>query len=282
MDITHTFRSIVQQKAIHSKHTVQSPKQPNWKTLGDEFDKEAYRIAAHAGYAQPVKGPDGLSGPLTDKDRDEIDFQAKMIIRRCMERIRTLDEQENARQQNLVAPALPKWIAQAVVNLSTTQMDIVAVHRSGVLWWLNCKLMDASKIQKDQQEARVMRALEKSNNQLSNAIPRPKSSTLLGEPTHPTPTQIPAELAEEDEFERSLDPQELQQMQMENDAMLEELENTLDQVKGAEKALMDIASLQSELANHLAIQTAQTDKIYQDAIQDDGIGAHANGSSSFS
>jgi len=126
-------------------------------------------------------------------------------------------------------------------------------------WLLNQQLTQVSKIQKDQQEIRLNREIEKSENQLSRS-----TAVLL-----PPPQHIPAQEEEQielDAFEEMLSKEQMQILEKENSVMLENLNNTLNQIKSAEKALLEISTLQTQLTNHLAAQTLQTDRLYADAV----------------
>ncbi|KAI8367720.1 hypothetical protein BD560DRAFT_399360 [Blakeslea trispora] len=136
--------------------------------------------------------------------------------------------------------------------------DVLSVHRSSITWLLNQQLMQVSQIQKDQQEIRLTREIEKSENQLFK-------STYSEAPVIAEPSPLEPE-SEENPFEQELTDEQMQILEKENSTMLEELSNTLNQVKNAEKALLEIATLQTQLTNHLAAQTIQTDRLYADAI----------------
>ncbi|KAI8370584.1 uncharacterized protein BYT42DRAFT_582943 [Radiomyces spectabilis] len=219
---------------------------------------------------------------LTDRERDEIDFQAKLIIRRCMDRVKELEEAEKLRQQKeaqLPANRLAHFLSSVLISSSAATEDTLAVHRSSITWLLNKRLMDVSKLQKDQQEIRLTRQLEKSENQLhrtaaANDIPPPVLFDLSAKPTKSTTTttalSTDQSLQELDTFEAQLSQEQLQVLEKENATMLEELNNTLNQVRTAEKALLEISTLQTQLTNHLAIQTIQTDKLYADAVMSTG------------
>ncbi|KAG0177384.1 hypothetical protein DFQ28_010295 [Apophysomyces sp. BC1034] len=212
---------------------------------------------------------------LTDNERDEIDFQAKMIIRRCMDRIEELEEAEKLRQEKEAAKPVSRLASffNNVVLANTTTEDVLTVHRSSITWLLNNRLTEASKIQKEQQEIRLTREIEKSENRLFRTtaiIPPPANlDPPSAKPTKSTITawdQSQAQQQEMDAFEEQLSKEQLQMLEEENSQMLEELSNTLNQVHSAEKALLEISTLQSQLTNHLAVQTVQTDKLYADAI----------------
>ncbi|KAJ2956372.1 hypothetical protein NQZ79_g7753 [Umbelopsis isabellina] len=241
---------------------------------------------------------------LTDNERDEIDFQAKMIIRRCMDRVKDLEEAERIRQENVRsknAKQLSRFLSSILATPETVNSeDMLAVHRSGVIWLLNKRLMEVSQIQKNQQETRLMRAVEKSENQLHlSSLPpsqmmmqqnqKPTKSTLSrsdnleveskfqqlfdNKPTFPKPAAETIDdtsdsLADTgNAFEEQLSQDQIQMLERENASMLTEMENTLNQVRDAEKALLEISTLQSQLSSQLAVQTVQTDQLYADAIE---------------
>lgn len=199
---------------------------------------------------------------LTDRERDEIDFQAKLIIRRCIDRIKELETSEKLRQEQEAAKPTHR-LAQflSAVLLPPSTEDVLFVHRSSITWLLNQQLMKVSQIQKDQQEIRLMREIEKSENQLSKSMLNSSKSSVA-----PPVVTYEAQVIEENPFEQQLSQEQVQMLEKENSIMLEDLNNTLNQVKSAEKALLEISTLQTQLTNHLAVQTVQTDKLYADAI----------------
>ncbi|GAB5586736.1 hypothetical protein Unana1_01636 [Umbelopsis nana] len=239
---------------------------------------------------------------LTDKERDEIDFQAKMIIKRCMDRVKDLEEAERLRQEAVKSHSV-KQLSRFLSSILTTSDaaksdDLLAVHRSSVVWLLNKRLMEVSQLQKNQQETRLMRAVEKSENQL-HLSSLPPTRSMLSQSQKPTKSTIPIDhtaksdpesrfqqlfdgriatpKAQEETdldpwvdtgnaFEEQLSQDQLQMLERENATMLSEMENTLNQVREAEKALLEISTLQSQLTSHLEVQTAQTDQLYADAI----------------
>ncbi|KAL9545698.1 hypothetical protein MBANPS3_007034 [Mucor bainieri] len=216
-------------------------------------------------------GGGGGGNHLTDRERDEIDFQAKLIIRRCIDRIKELEESEKMRQRNEAAkPAsrLAHFLGTLTQNSGGgggggvnegSKEDVLFVHRSSMTWFLNQQLMQVSQIQKEQQEIRLTREIEKSENQLS------KSTKPVYRPEAVDPQQHMVQ-QDENPFEQALSQEQIQMLEKENSVMLEDLNNTLNQVKSAEKALLEISTLQTQLTNHLAAQTIQTDKLYADAI----------------
>ncbi|KAI9348357.1 snare-complex protein syntaxin-18 N-terminus-domain-containing protein [Pilaira anomala] len=301
-NITIEFRHLVEKKASNVPHKPNKKRRERHEEESyDIFTKEAYRIYQHIDSlrrflltirpaylstsnrpsrlnARPTKASEPtLEGDslfalfsnnihnLTDRERDEIDFQAKLIIRRCMDRMKELETSEKLRQQREASKA-SHILAQF---FSSGTEDVLFVHRSSITWLLNQQLMKVSQIQKDQQEIRLMREIEKSENQLSKSTYN-QPVVFESQQDMPVVAAVVEEEEEENPFEQQLSQEQVQMLEKENSVMLEELNNTLNQVKSAEKALLEISTLQTQLTNHLAAQTAQTDKLYADAIATTG------------
>ncbi|KAI8067893.1 hypothetical protein BC940DRAFT_238735 [Gongronella butleri] len=190
---------------------------------------------------------------LTDQERDDIDFQAKLVLRRCMDRVKDMEEAERLRVDS-VQSKKQGWKRLLSSHLDATQ-DTLAMHRSNMLWLLNKRLMDVSRLQKDQQQIRLERVLSKSENHLFSSQSR--AMQLRQPQPHDDDDDDP--LAE-------LSAEQVQLLEKENETMLEEMNSTLNEVHQAEKALMEISGLQTQLANHLAVQTLQTDQLYGDSL----------------
>lgn len=221
-------------------------------------------------------------GSLTDNERDEIDFQAKVIIRRCMDRIKELEHAEKVRKEKEVT-ASTKGIAGFLGSLlipseSTLARDTLALHRSSMIWLLNKRLAQVSELQKSQQEIRLQRELEKSENQLYRSSEMAFSAqSLMDEEKDEEDNKgqyssnnnnngLVQEEMPMDAFQEQLSQEQLQVLERENSTMIEELNNTLNQVRNAETALLEISTLQNQLTEHLAAQTVQTDQLYADSI----------------
>jgi len=244
--------------------------------VSDEFVREALRVYAHisslgallhrirAAYLKDVRTSDKttfsfhqlLADPsiavttLTDKQRDQVDVEVKTLIRQCKDRVRTLESVENARRTS--APS-SSWVKGLFVDPRLQAVsDLLAAHRSGITWFLNQKLSQVSSIQAKQQEIRVQRQIEKSQTLLPSASEKYR------------PAYVPPDETDQEQ-DPSLTPALLQQLESENKSLLLEFESSLTQVRAAEKALIDIASLQTELANHLVSQTQLTDALYEEA-----------------
>ncbi|GAO50622.1 hypothetical protein SAICODRAFT_66730 [Saitoella complicata NRRL Y-17804] len=295
-DLTATFRSLVQKHQQASSHdsaqTVRKRKRhPGLVPTEDEYMKEARRIYAHisdlrnfllsvrqaylnistassrshrgngtsVSALRPGAGVSEIRH-LTDKERDEIDYEVRMILTQSWERVRRLEEAEQVRRTALENRLgfVSRWLRDPTEE---DMNDLLSAHRSGVTWFLNQKLAKVSGMQKEQQEIRVMRQVEKSKSML-HATP----VFATQHRNSPGPTLPPADDTTAKELEALLTPQQLQALESENKSMLEEFSSTLDQVRGLEKALMEISSLQNVLVQHLVQQTELTDQLYDEAV----------------
>jgi syntaxin 18 len=72
--------------------------------------------------------------------------------------------------------------------------------------------------------------------------------------------------SDEPSIESQLSPSQLQALESENSALLENMESTLSSVLSAERSLLEISSLQTELVKNLVQQTEITDRLYEEAV----------------
>jgi len=174
--------------------------------------------------------------------------------------------------------------------------DFLAAHHSSITWYLGRRLAEASQTQKEMQEERVKRQLERTRTLGSGATrealtmgSKEPPSVLSQQPgswlggasssliaatigssvSHDThrvqPIDIPLSSDDEDE-EIELSASQILQFETENANILRTVQDTLESVQQAESRLMDISALQMELVTHLTKQTELTDQLYEDAI----------------
>ncbi|WVQ93211.1 hypothetical protein IAU59_000275 [Kwoniella sp. CBS 9459] len=109
---------------------------------------------------------------LTDKERDEIDLRARMILRRCKDRVGVLELSEQARKskapsssshtQQAILSFLPSLLAsEEQTNLSRIYPPIITAHRASVLWYLNTYMSKLTTTVSDLQEERFKRREER-------------------------------------------------------------------------------------------------------------------------
>ncbi|KAF9306673.1 hypothetical protein BGZ74_004371 [Mortierella antarctica] len=120
---------------------------------------------------------------LSDKDRDSIDTQVKVMMRQIKGAIEELEELEQDRRKNQQkGSAAPGGIfatglshLMAAVAGPSGSVDSMAQHRQGVTLYLNERLAALATLHKDQYEARIAREMEKRESSLFKALPKPSS-----------------------------------------------------------------------------------------------------------
>lgn len=166
--------------------------------------------------------------------------------------------------------------------------EALAQHRSLITFYLNALLADVSQRQRDQQEARVQRQLEKAQSlgalganvgpfgtEMTTAAAAANGSGS-GTATAPRPTTssssfIPG-VNDDDEDEEdnplgsTLTAEQVQQFEAEESALLKATQTDLDALHKAESSLLEIAALQTQLVSHLTQQAELTDQLWEDAI----------------
>lgn len=302
--------------------------------IGKEYVKEAYTILNHittltrmlANIRKPYLNVDSRSPlgrqtsrnidlddkesawagikHLSNEERDQIDLQARVILTRCSDRVKEMEVIEKRRAElvasksSTLARLLPARLRQ---DASSVSSDLLAAHHAGITWYLSRRLADASQTQKEMQEERVKRQLERTrtlgsgaareaqhmtagSHTSTSAQPQNKnagswlggaSSSLLAatigaspqdsRSTLPPTTYVPTPSEDEDE-ELELSASQILQFEKENANILQSVQDTLESVQQAESRLIDISTLQMELVNHLTRQTELTDQLYEDAM----------------
>ncbi|KAK7061641.1 snare protein syntaxin 18/UFE1 [Favolaschia claudopus] len=245
---------------------------------------------------------------LSNQERDQIDLQARVILTRCADRVKEMEAIEKRRIELVASKAnpltrfLPARLRQDSASLAS---DVVAAHHSSITWYLNRRLTEASQSQKEMQEERVKRQMERSKTLGSGAAREAltvgtdplfnaaepaasggsswlggASSSLiaatLGAPSEKQRSSGPPSIKpgdipppspdDDDDDDIELSASQILQFETENANILRNVQDTLESVQQAESRLMDISALQMELVQHLTQQTELTDQLYEDAI----------------
>ncbi|KAK4163390.1 hypothetical protein QBC43DRAFT_370842 [Cladorrhinum sp. PSN259] len=318
-DLTTAFNALLKGREAPST-------KPFTTNTADEFLKEAYRInalvarlhselrnlrQAYLSTAAPrkthhLRNVSSSQKPisLTDRDREEIDANAKMTLRDLNARIRALEDAEQLRQSTETAllskrfsrglGALGSWVAgSAGLNLpKKTDEHLLAestarqlgAHRESIILYLRTRLQETAKTQQKMMETRLTREMEKNRSVLAktrsangwNATAATASTTTTSSST------IPLQEEEERRLQKPRPPlsqdddltQEQKQMfEKGNHDMLKHFESTLDKVRTAEKSLLEIAELQNLLVGNLTTQSAHIDQLVAESFETtEGIG----------
>ncbi|KAH9017613.1 hypothetical protein EDB85DRAFT_2015353 [Lactarius pseudohatsudake] len=224
---------------------------------------------------------------FTNAERDQIDMQARTILARCADRVRGMESLEKQRAERVARTSNPLYRLLPALLLSDnviTASEFVSAHCAGVTWYLTRRLTQVSQMQRDMQEERVRREIERTRT-LGSGVARelvgtnvgasqPGSTSWFGSassalgaswvtPQHAPPEELDP-LGSDDEVE--LSASQIQQFEAENAQILRSAEDSLATVQQAEARLLEISALQAELIAQLTRQTEVSDQLYEDAI----------------
>ncbi|KAK2591976.1 hypothetical protein QQS21_010312 [Conoideocrella luteorostrata] len=272
------------------------------------FVKEAYRINAHItslhkelkdvrqaylSTAQPRRTPSrALSGKpqvLTDREREDVDVNAKQMIRELNASIRALDDAEQLRRETESAVirkkyasglnALSSWASGGGATSKTAehaaaegQAQQTEIHRDGILWFLRKRLELCCRTQQDMMEARLTREMEKTRGMLAApagdfaAFPPISEKAWKAATIHENDSDDAASRDMAAPFTQGLTQEQVQMFEEGNQDMMQHYESTLDKVRTAEKSLFEISELQSLLVNNLAIQSEHIEQLVSDSF----------------
>ncbi|KAI9842806.1 MAG: hypothetical protein M1837_006909 [Sclerophora amabilis] len=236
---------------------------------------------------------------FTDAQRDEIDAESKRFLHELHVAVQNLSDAEQIRQKTESTLArghakngfgmLGRWAAGGAGSEKSPEEQIeeartntIKIHRESVLWYLRRKLESCGDTQRTMMETRLMREVEKSKSALYKTQGMKATPTgfqgangdfpgiMSGGPGHRPSHSIGAQATHLDESEKTrietqLSQDQLQLFAEENQDMLKHYEDTLDQVRSAERSLVEISELQTTLADNLATQTAHIDQLVADS-----------------
>ncbi|KAI0150732.1 hypothetical protein GGR57DRAFT_471395 [Xylariaceae sp. FL1272] len=208
-DITPAFNGLLK------KHEAPSTRGRLSLDNIEDFLKEAYRINSHItslhtelrairqsylSTAQPRKNvlrsaqKDRQAMPLSDREREEIDANAKKMLRQLDASIRGLADVEKTRADvetqviykkfSRGLGALGSWAAGGISGgkspehiAAEEKAKSISTHRDGVLWLLRHHLQECAQTQQRMMEIRIMREVEKNRSVLAKA--RAQDATFL-------------------------------------------------------------------------------------------------------
>lgn len=204
---------------------------------------------------------------MTDKQRDEIDYEARMILQQQTSRLRALEDLEKQRIERYNSRSTMAKFMQDPKAEGTEHT--IQLHRAGIFWYLNDLLKTVSDLHASQQQIRLSRQLEKAKSTFHHV---PEGATNKRTPSgNMTATALNNEESSSSTHQgnvnQTLSPQLQTELENENNALLDELELSLDKAKSAEKSMYEISQLQSELATHLSSQSDMIQNLLENASQ---------------
>jgi syntaxin 18 len=193
---------------------------------------------------------------MTDKQRDEIDYEARMILQQQKSRLRALEDLEKQRIEKYSARSAMSKFMEDLRTEGTNKT--VQLHRAGIFWYLNDLLKEVSDFHAAQQQIRLSRQLEKAKSTFHH-VPESHSTkaAVVDEQNQAVKTTNTEQFSAELQME----------LENENNALLDELQVSLDKARSAEKSMYEISQLQTDLANHLTTQNEMIENLLENAFQ---------------
>lgn len=145
----------------------------------------------------------------------------------------------------------------------------VAAVRESIILYLQTKLKDASTIQQEMMDARLSRAEEKAKSILAKStVGASIQHALDEEPSTGKRKQYSGDLEREatrPSTTEQLTQEQLQMFQEENHELLKHYEDQLDQVRTAERSILEISELHTTLHANLSQQAEHIEQLVQDS-----------------
>ncbi|KAI1205822.1 uncharacterized protein F4807DRAFT_253680 [Annulohypoxylon truncatum] len=234
---------------------------------------------------------DKQSRPLSDREREEIDANSKKMLRELNASIRRLADVEQARSeiesrviQKKFARglgALGAWAAGGMAiskspehTAAEERAKTISTHRDSVLWLLRHRLQECVQTQQNMMEIRLMREMEKNRSVLAKSRRQEAPLAVVGnmhetggaaESKRRASQPLPPEESPSHAPTGDLTEEQIQMFEKDNQDMLKHYESTLDQVRTAEKSLLEISELQTQLIDTLTTQSAGIEQLVADS-----------------
>jgi len=175
---------------------------------------------------------------LTESERDEIDTQSRIELKKYDERLKYLEKYEKKRANSKQFSIFNK-----------SQSSAINKHREGILLSLNFELRDTSKMLLDMQETRLSRKRDIELGDFDKKIASVNVEAFDQE-------LIPETLDQKGNNPfNELSQEQLQVLQNENSEILDAKLEDLAKVEQISKSVIEIAQLESQLAAHLTVQS---------------------------
>ncbi|KAL8817068.1 MAG: hypothetical protein Q9223_004033 [Gallowayella weberi] len=236
---------------------------------------------------------------FTNPQHDQLDAESKSLLRSLHASIHQLEEAETLRQETArklqahkhskrygFGGAIGRWAAGDSNDLDQTLSpeehwaqvgrETLKAWRESVIWYLKKKLEEAGEVQRSMMDRRLQREMERSKSQLYKSRGSKGVDVGLDGPITVGGTKgmngyvgDGAVMEEEDKRrmgEEGLSEEQKQVFREENEGMLRHYEDTLDQVRTAEKSMIEVSELQTTLVANLETQSSNIEQLVADSI----------------
>ncbi|KAL8861314.1 MAG: hypothetical protein Q9178_002186 [Gyalolechia marmorata] len=236
---------------------------------------------------------------FTNPQRDQLDAESKSLLRSLHASIHQLEEAETLRQETArkiqahkhsrrygFGGAIGRWAAGDSNDLDKALSpeeqweelgrETLKAWRESVIWYLRKKLEEAGEVQRSMMDRRLQRELERSKSILYKTRGSKGVDVGLEAPIRVAGTKgtngyiggggVMEEEERRRKGEEGLSEEQMQMFREENEGMLRHYEDTLDQVRTAEKSMIEVSELQTTLVANLETQSSNIEQMVADSL----------------
>ncbi|KAL8973754.1 MAG: hypothetical protein Q9197_002002 [Variospora fuerteventurae] len=239
---------------------------------------------------------------FTPPQRDQLDAESKSLLRSLHASIRQLEEAETLRQETArklqqhkhsrrfgFGGALGRWAAGDDMNGDESRLspeerwenagrETLRAWRESVVWYLRKKLEEVGEVQRGMMEKRLQREAERSKSVLYKSRGSVKGVDVgfgdfpsgegggMGMNGYTKQNDVAVEEEDKKNGEHGLSEEQMQLLKEENEGMLKHYEDTLDQVRTAEKSMLEVSELQNTLVANLETQSSNIEQLVADSV----------------
>ncbi|AAS52140.2 ADR220Wp [Eremothecium gossypii ATCC 10895] len=256
-----------------SKGVTQSNGSMEKFRIKDTFVKECSELARHILELRKVltslEGPYLSEGEMSEREKDDFDVEARLRLQQYVEKLKYLEKYEATRQQARKVKGDALGLMGLINGWSHTMAGFHQTtnqHRLGILQsvglWLTATSVQLSQMQRERLSRQ--RELESIDFNAQLYVP----TTLVSAVSHsPAVETTHEEIKQYEETMSMLTQEQLQVLQTEHEELLNQKMQELEKVQKLSKTVIEVASLQNELATHLHVQT-QNINVLLDANDD--------------
>ncbi|CUS24819.1 LAQU0S20e00584g1_1 [Lachancea quebecensis] len=269
-DITPLFRKYVTVFSEDEKRNIdtaaQNNKQPSKKYMvNDTFVKECSELLRHILELQKVvislKPQYESESDLSEREKDDFDTEVRLLIQQYFGKLKFLGKYEEKRQQIIKDRFLTNSDSEllSLFRPRDEQLELFHLtnnrHRDGVLQSLNMLLSSIfSSISKMQQQ-RLSRKKELDSIDFNAQLYAPIHN-IVGSVSQSPPIETTQEEVEQyKQTVSQLSQQQLQILETEHEELLNLKTQELESAENLSRTMVQISSLQNEIATHLQSQT---------------------------
>lgn len=239
-------------------------------SVNDSFVKECKQLLKHIVEFQKVMNQltpkYESSSDMTDQEKDDFDTETKLQLQQYFEKYKRLEAYEKQRQQMI----REKMEGSLRISLFSSSVDELAnfhktnnQFRTGLLQSLNMWLMSISNKLSVLQQTRLSRQREIDAIDFNAQLHLPRDILVSQSPLISTTQE---EIKQYEETMSKLSQEQLQILATEHEELLNLKNEELTKAETLRKTAVEIASLQSELASHLQVQTQNINTLLDNQV----------------